>query len=436
MKPQIHKIEFSSKGLTPLACYHAVGGLGCCMLESIPEENGEKISMIGICPIATFQAKGNFIEIDFQGKRFAGRGDPYEELRKFALNRKLFGFIGYDAIRLKEKLPDHLERGELPDFFFHLYQTVICFDHDRQKIIVTHEGAQEELDAICQRCLASIEPPAMQNPKKIPIRADVSREEFAKLVDRAKEYIRAGDLFQVVLSRTFQCPIHARPFDIYRALRKTSLAPYLFFFEESAFAVAGASPELLISVHDGVISSMPIAGTCAKGDESDLLSDPKERAEHVMLIDLARNDVGQVAQVGTVRVAESMAVRSFSHVKHIVSRIEGRLHPSLHPLDAFKAAFPAGTLSGAPKIRAMEIIEELERRCRDLYGGAIVSMDEKGNLTSCIAIRMIVYQNGLAEVRAGAGIVLDSIPLKEAIETEIKAKGALEALMLAEGGVS
>ncbi len=436
MKPKIIQKEFSSSGVTPLSCYRALGGPGCCMFESVSDEHAETIAMIGICPLGTFQAKGDFVEIDCPEEQFAGRADPYTELQRFARNRKIFGLIAYDAIRVKEKLPDRHEHRDLPDFFFHFYQTVIHFDHSRQVIDISHEGTQEELDAICRRCLESIEPLPLHNPKKISIETDIGCEEFALLVDRAKEYVRAGDVFQVVLSRIFQSRIQARPFDVYRALRQTSPAPYLFFFEEVSFAVAGASPELLISVQDGVISSMPIAGTRAKGDERDLLSDPKERAEHVMLVDLARNDVGQVSKAGSVRVAESMAVRSFSHLRHIVSRVEGALDPSLHALDALKAAFPAGTLSGAPKIRAMEIIDELENRRRGFYGGAVVFLDEDGHLTSCIAIRMIVLQNGLAEVRAGAGIVLDSIPQKEALETKIKAQGALDALMLAEGDIS
>ena len=429
MKSKIITKEIASDRQTPLSCYQAVGGVGCCMLESIDDG---KISIIGIQPIGTFLARDDTIEIERHGKRSVYQGDPYSELRRFAADRKAFGFLGYDAIRLNEKLPDRHKQGDLHDFFFHIYQTIIRFDYDRKTIVFTHEGTQEELDAICLRCSESIDPQVLQNSKKVTIQADISREEFAHMVERAQEYIRAGDVFQVVLSRTFRSTVQAKAFDVYRALRQSSPAPYLFFFEEPAFAVAGASPELLISVQDGVVESMPIAGTCSNENNFDLLSDPKELAEHVMLVDLARNDVGRIAQVGSVRVAESMAIRSFSHLRHIVSRVVGTLNPSLHALDALRAAFPAGTLSGAPKIRAMEIIDELENRRRGLYGGAIVSMDERGNLKSCIAIRMIVLQDGIAEVRAGAGIVLESNPQKEAMETEIKAKGALEALMLLE----
>jgi anthranilate synthase component I len=435
MKPRIRKKQIVIDRLTPLSCYHALGGLGCCLFESVYDGDAGKISMIGIRPIGTFQAQGDAIEIELFGQKTACQGDPYVELKRFSAGRKLFGFLGYDAVRCKEKLPDRHVPSYFPDFFFHLYQTIITFDHERQTVYITHEGTPEELDAICQRCQDSIEPPEMQNPKEIAIVADSSREAFSQLVQRAKEFIRAGDIFQVVLSRTFHASMQAKAFDVYRALRQTSPAPYLFFFEENDFAVAGASPELLISVQNGVVETMPIAGTRSKGSNLDILFDPKERAEHIMLVDLARNDVGQIAQVGSVRVAESMQIRSFSHLDHIVSRVVGRLNPSLHPLDALKAAFPAGTLSGAPKIRAMELIDELENRRRNLYGGAIVFMDEMGNLKSCIAIRMIVLQEGRAEVRAGAGIVLDSIPQKEAIETEIKAQGALDALKLAAGGM-
>jgi anthranilate synthase component 1 len=427
---KIQKV-FPKDHLTPIQCYQNVGGTGCCIFESAHDA---KISMIGIRPIGTFRANGCSIEIEQCNQHSSFQGDPYDALRSFARDRKCFGFIGYDAIRLKEKLPDCHPAEALPDFFFHLYQTVIIFDHSRQTITITHEGLPEELDAIVRRVFDPVRLSVFSESANVSIEADSSRESFGLLVEQAKEAIRAGDIFQVVLSRTFQASVRSKPFDVYRSLRQTSPAPYHFFFEEKNFAIAGASPELLISVQDGVVESMPIAGTCERESGVDLLADPKERAEHMMLVDLARNDVGQVSEVGSVLVAELLAIKSFSHVCHIVSRVVGRLNPSLDALDAFKASFPAGTLSGAPKIRAMEIIDELENRRRGLYGGAIVFMDENGRLLSCIAIRTIVLQDGRASIRAGAGIVLDSNPQKEAEETEIKAQGALDALMLAEGG--
>ena len=429
--------EISNDDLTPILCFKAVGGLGSCILESDGKQGEGENSLIGIRPFATFQTFGNNIEIRVHKKKSFFTGDPYEALETFAKGRKAFGFIGYNAVQLQEKLPNRHTATGMPDFFFHLYQTVIVFDHDRKKILFTHEGSEEELDAIILECYKA--PTVKLKPftknQSLEINPDLSREEYADLVVKAQEHIKAGDIFQVVLSRTFKIDVKASPFEIYRAIRQVSPAPYLFFFEEKEFAIAGASPELLISVKEGFIKSMPIAGTAFKENSIlSLLENPKECAEHVMLVDLARNDVGSVATIGSVRVSEYKKVHSFSHVHHIVSKIEAQLTPSLKPLEALKRSLPAGTLSGAPKIRAMEIIDALENTSRGLYGGAIVAIDEKGDFTSCIAIRMALIKDGTAEVRTGAGIVLDSDPMAEALETEGKAKGILEALKLAEGG--
>ena len=304
--------------LTPVLCFKAVGKAGCCILESA------KTSFIGIGPMATFQAKGRSIEIDRYGQKQLFEGDPYEALQHFAKDRKAFGLIGYDAVRLKETLPDRHPSKGIPDFFFHIYQTIIEFDHNRGQMICTHEGSEQELDAILDRCYETPRFKPFNKSKKLKIDSSLSRNEYADLVEKAKEYIEAGDIFQVVLSRIFQVDVQASPFEIYRAIRQVSCAPYLFFFEEVDFALAGASPELLISVNDGRIESMPIAGTCGQTERSeDLLKDPKECAEHVMLIDLARNDVGAVACIGSVRVSDFMMIQSFSHVQHIVSRVVG-----------------------------------------------------------------------------------------------------------------
>lgn len=431
------KQEIPNDGLTPIQVYRALGGKGCCILESAHEKGEGKISLIGINPIGTFKAKGQSIEIELRGKKRSFVGDPYEALKQFAKDQRAFGFISYDAVRLKEKIPDRHPSCGVPDFFFHLYQTILTFEHDRQRVICTHEGTQEGLNALLARCFEPIALKPFKAPKKVAIEPDIGAEEYMQLVDLAKEYIRAGDIFQVVLSRTFRAQVNSTPFEIYRALRQTSPAPYHFFFEEKDFAVAGASPELLVSIQKGVVESMPIAGTCPKeSDPNLLLSDPKECAEHVMLVDLARNDVGAVAVAGSVQVADYKILKSFSHVHHIVSRVVGRLKEALDPLDAFKESLPAGTLSGAPKIRAMEIIDELERSRRGLYGGAIVTLDENGDLTSCIGIRMAYIRGSEVEIRTGAGIVLDSVREKEADETVHKARGVVAALELAEGGVA
>lgn len=424
--------QLDYEDFTPLQIYQALGGKGACLIEQ--EEGALKTSSIGIDPIGTFSAHGYKVEVALQGQKNFFSADPYETLKEFSKNRQVFGFISYGAIRVKEAIPDRHADLPFPDFFFHLYQTVFTFDHCEKKLVCTHEGTQESLDVILKRCSAPASVLPFAHPKKLAITSDLSKEKFVQMVEKAKKHIRAGDVFQVVLSRTFHAQAHASPFDIYRALLHVSPAPYHFFFEEEEFAIAGASPELLISVKDRRIETVPIAGTYPKGQSaSTLLESPKETAEHVMLVDLARNDIGAIAKVGSVRVEDYISVKSFSHVSHIVSRVTGMLDSSFHALDAFKASFPAGTLSGAPKIRAMEIIDALENSRRGLYGGAIVSIDEQGNLTSCIAIRTAFIRGKQVEVRTGAGIVLDSDPEKEAEETEHKARGVLEALELAEG---
>lgn len=429
--------EISNDCLTPILVYQALGGIGCCILESAFETGEGFVSYIGINPIGTFTAVGEQIDVETIGAKQSFCGDPYTALKGFSEGRSVFGFIGYNAMRLKEAIPHRHAPSEIPDFFFHFYQTVIKFDHARRTLLCMHEGSEEEIDAIFEKCFASCPPQPLKQPKPLSFEVDVTDQAFGDLVEHAKRSIQAGDIFQVVLSRTFHTRVQAKPFEVYRALRHASPAPYLFFFEEKAFAIAGASPELLISVEGNAIESVPIAGTSPKGDSFDsLLSNPKECAEHVMLVDLARNDVGIVAEAGTVCVADYKIVKSFSHVNHIVSRVKGRLQASLHPLDALKASFPAGTVSGAPKVRAMEIIDELENTARGLYGGAIVVLDACGNLTSALAIRTAVIQDSYVTVRTGAGIVLDSDRKKEAEETRHKASGVFAALELAEGSLT
>jgi anthranilate synthase component 1 len=271
----------------------------------------------------------------------------------------------------------------------------------------------------------------------------VTRAEFEAMVRAAQRYIRAGDIFQVVLSQRFQRPLGAAPFDVYRALRSLNPSPYMFFLDWGDHALAGASPEMLVRVEDGVVQTRPIAGTRPRGRTeqedralaAELLADPKERAEHVMLVDLGRNDVGRVAEPGSVSVPELMAVERYSHVMHIVSSVTGRLRGDADAFDALGACFPAGTLTGAPKVRAMEIIAELERERRGPYGGAVGYFAFTGNMDTCITIRTVAMAGGRAYVQAGAGVVADSEPGREYEETEHKARAVLRALELAEEGV-
>jgi len=459
--------EIPSDHLTPITAYYALAKKGSCLLESAVVSKTEsdleaqqgRHSYIGIDPMASLKSKGRQIEIKIGGQIERFDGDPYQALRD--LQKKMrtavvhplpvftggaTGFIAYDAIRVKEKIPDrHADLLNLPDFFFQFYRSSLSFDHKTGKVILStiaqdYEAGMRELDRLDSELKQSLsEKPLPQmsgNKGHIDIQSDLSDEQYGAIVEKAKEYVRAGDIFQMVPSRTFSVKIKASPFQVYRALRQRSPAPFLFFFDLDGYAIAGASPEKVISVNERIIESTPIAGTRPKGScPKELLNDPKEIAEHVMLVDLARNDVGAVSKPGSVQVVEYKQVHQFSHVMHIVSRVAGELDEPYDALDAFKASFPAGTLTGAPKVRAMELIDELETKRRGLYGGAILGLDAKGNLTSCIAIRTTLIKDGVAYVRAGGGIVLDSVPQTEAEETRFKANTVLDALRIAEGSV-
>jgi anthranilate synthase component 1 len=444
--PQIK--EFLNDQLTPISVYAIVGGVGACMIESAYDEGYGHYSYIGFNPMATLSAihKEVIVTDNYQQTKIVFYDtDPYLVLHSFMQNRRVFGTISYDAIRLKENIPNRHPNARTPDFMFHIYKTIIKFDHKLNKITISHEGSTDELDSIINNLFAPSCIPNVPRFKRtsntsdisdiadLNITPNISDAEFMQMVEKAKEYIRAGDIFQVVLSRVFQTKTLATPFTIYRALRQMNPTAYLAFFEEHDYAIASSSPELLVGIKDGIIEIVPIAGTCKKGDDiNDLLANPKETAEHVMLVDLARNDIGAMAKSGTVKVIDFKSVHSYSHVSHIVSRVIGELDPKYTALDVLKSALPAGTLSGAPKIRAMEIIDELETSKRGLYGGAIVTIDENGDLTSSIIIRTAIIYPDYIEVRTGAGIVLDSNAKAEAYETQLKSYGVIAALKFAE----
>lgn len=366
------------------------------------------------------------------------------------------GFITYDAVRLFESIPDrHATDYPLPDMLFNFYKTTLMFDHLQQNLLIsmivevgdnpqaTYREAQEKISALIEKITTGssqkLRAAAIANQANFSAEVDINDEQFAQLVIKAKEYITAGDAFQIVLSRKFIQRFTVAPFDIYRTLRRVSPAPYMFYLPFENSVIIGASPEKLISVRDQEVAINPIAGTRKRSEKNadeqiadELLNDKKELAEHMMLVDLARNDLGAVCEPGSVKVTDLLKVKHFSHVSHITSVVTGKLKNNLDALDALAAAFPAGTLSGAPKIRAMEIIDELETSRRGLYGGAICRLDYNGNLDSCIAIRMAVLNDGIATVRAGAGIVHDSNPKLEAQETRQKVQGMLEAISLAQ----
>jgi anthranilate synthase component 1 len=395
--------EIAYDQFTPITAYYALAGKGCSILESSPGK--DRYSFVGIDPIESISGKGDFCE---PLRKFKSKF-PVEAEHPLALyTGGPVGYVTYDN-----------------EYFFQIYRSSVAFDHQTGRAVISTIGGEKELQELIEKLTRPlILPPVEMEMGEITV--DKSDEEYGAMIERAKEFLRAGDVYQIVLSRTFHAKIKGEPFQFYRALRKTSPAPFLFFFDLEEGAIAGASPEKIISVKDGIIESMPIAGTRPKGASiEELLNDPKEVAEHVMLVDLARNDVGTVAVPGSVKVEEFKAVHEFSHVSHIVSKIVGKLEPRLDALDAFKTSFPAGTLTGAPKKRAMELIDQIEQSKRGLYGGAIVAMDVKGNLTICIAIRTAELKNGEMILRAGAGIVLDSDPEIEAKETFYKASTVL-----------
>ncbi len=364
-----------------------------------------------------------------------GEGDP-------PFSAGAVGYLSYDAVRLFERIPArHPRVSAMPDGLFLLFDAVVAFDHARGVMIlqtVVREGESEEagrarLDGL-EQAIASAEPlPGPSFPAAPPAFAECgSRGEFLAAVARAKEAIAAGEIYQIQISRRWSAPLAVDPFAVYRALRRINPSPYQFFLRTREGDILGASPEMLVRVRGREIETRPIAGTYPRGataaEDRDLetrfLADPKERAEHVMLVDLARNDLGRVCETGAVTVPEFLTVEKYSHVQHLVSSVTGRLRPGISALEALGASFPAGTLTGAPKIRAMELIDELESSRRGLYGGAVGYLDVSGDLDSAIAIRTMVVEKGIARVQAAAGIVADSEPEREARETEIKS-GAL-----------
>jgi anthranilate synthase component 1 len=368
------------------------------------------------------------------------------------------GYAGYDTVRYVERLPHPpLDDRELPDLCFAFYDRTVIFDHINKTILaVAHAHVEGDFraayDAACHRVdrlverlhqgvadlqLTDITPIGEATQ---PYTSNFSREQFESAVEKCKEYIRAGDVFQVVLSQRLQTETRARPFDIYRTLRVVNPSPFLFYLRSGNLFLVGSSPEIMCRVAGDRVTIRPLAGTRKRGrteaeDDAlaeELRSDPKERAEHIMLVDLGRNDVGRVARYGTVELSDVLTVERYSHVMHLCSTVTGRLRPGMTSFDALRACLPAGTLSGAPKVRAMEIIDELEPHRRGPYGGAVGYVDFTGGMDTCIALRTLVLKGQTAWLQAGAGIVADSVPASEYEETMSKARGLLRALEMAE----
>jgi anthranilate synthase component 1 len=367
------------------------------------------------------------------------------------------GYLGYECARLWERLPEapHDALG-VPDAVLMFVDTLLVFDHLRHRALAlsharvdgdpdaAYEQAVERIDDLVHRLSQPLpDPPADTAPvaNTAEVNSNLGREAYCRAVERAKEHIAAGDIIQAVVSQRLSRRTSATPLEVYRALRTVNPSPYMYFLQLQDVAVVGASPELLVQVRDRVVDTHPIAGTRRRGEteaedaalEAELREDPKERAEHVMLVDLGRNDVGRVARPGTVAVTQLLDVERYSHVMHLVSHVTGELRDDLSPVDALRACFPAGTVSGAPKIRAMQIIAELEPDRRGPYAGAVGYFGHDGNLDTCITIRTILMRDGVAHVQAGAGIVADSVPEAEYEETLNKAGALMRALEVAEG---
>ncbi len=443
---------------TPVSAYLKIArGDHSFLLESV--EGGERLarySFIGTEPSIVLETgEGNKIDplllIEKVFRQF--QPVPVRGLPRF--HGGMVGYLGYEVAGYFEELPS--PEGDslgLPESVLMLADTLLVFDHLTHKIkIVAHahldgnideayRAATDKIDRLEERLrqpLRAENPPAATDG--FPVSSNLSRTEFEANVTRAKDYIYAGDIIQAVLSQRLARRTEASPFAIYRALRSVNPSPYMYFLHLGDTHIVGASPELLVRVEDGVVSNHPIAGTRPRGQDPDkdarlaeeLLNDEKERAEHLMLVDLGRNDIGRISEPGTVEVTQFMDIERYSHVMHLVSHVQGKLRAGLTQFDALRACFPAGTVSGAPKIRAMEIIAELEPDKRGPYAGAVGYFDFSGNLDTAITIRTIVIKNGVAYVQAGGGIVADSVPENEYQETLNKAQALLTAIKQAEG---
>jgi anthranilate synthase component I len=458
---------------TPVSAFRKLGGAeGSVLLESV--EHGERwgrFSFIGTDPFATFQARDGRVTWTGDPPEGLPSGPPMtvlraalERLRSPAipelapLHAGAVGYLAYDVVRELERLPDQTEDDlQLPDALLILPRSVVVFDHLGQRIalvanvLVTQDtdldrayrAAAGRLDALAERLAVAAPSPPTPLPAAGPAAkatSDLEPGRYQRMVETAKEHIRAGDIFQVVPSQRFSVRTSADPFDVYRVLRVVNPSPYMYFLRLPGVTLAGSSPEVLVTVQGRAATMRPIAGTRPRGAdqasdlslERELKDDEKERAEHVMLVDLARNDLGRVCRPGTVKVDDFMRVERYSHVMHLVSDVTGQLAHGVTSFDVLAASFPAGTVSGSPKVRAMEIIDDLERHRRGPYAGCVGYFDFSGNLDTCITIRTCVFVDDVAYCQAGAGVVADSVPEREERETEAKARALLAAVAAAE----
>lgn len=466
---------------TPVTAYFKIAHKSeySFLLESVTgEEKVARYSFLAKEPSMVFKTKGKDAEIlryhkgNFIKEEYKIEDTPLSFIRRIMENYKfvniaglprfcggLIGYISYDVVRFFEKLPVLIKDDlQLPDILFVLTKHLIIFDHLNQKIKVVvcaeidPKSSDKQKISVYRRTLKEINNLVNQFNAPLPhkvskrvrcaklnVKSNFSEAQFKEIVRKAKKEIKSGEIIQAVLSQRFEVSLKTDPFNIYRSLRVLNPSPYMYYLNFDGIQLIGSSPELLVRCEDDVVETRPIAGTRPRGkneqqDEAlmkDLLNDPKENAEHIMLVDLGRNDLGRVCEEGSVRLTEFMGVERYSHVMHIVSNVKGKLKKNKDALDVLQAAFPAGTVSGAPKIRAMEIIEELENVTRGPYAGCIGYLSFSGNLDTCITIRTIVVTKGKAYIQAGAGIVADSDPRKEFLETVSKAKAQIMAIELA-----
>lgn len=456
---------------TPIGTYLklAEGRQNTFLFESVQDGSTKgRYSMIGLLPDIILKVENGAASIN----RNAGLSDRFEAVSEPPLDvlralvaesqaevpeglpstaAGIYGYLGYDMVRQMEVLPDRGMPGlGLPDALLMRPSILAVFDTLKDELYLTApvyvragiaarqawEAAQSRMDDAVSRLARPLAPLAdIADLEKLEVRSNTSPEDYAQMVARAKEYIRAGDIFQVVLSQRFEAEFRLPATALYRALRRTNPSPYMYFLDFGGFQVAGSSPEILVKVQHGQVTIRPIAGTRKRGATptrdkelaEELLSDPKELAEHLMLLDLGRNDVGRVAKIGTVKVTDKFFLEYYSHVMHIVSNVVGELDPSHDFVDALSAGFPAGTVSGAPKVRAMEIIEELEKSRRGIYGGCVGYFGADGSMDTCIVLRTAIVSKGRIHVQAGAGIVADSKPELEQMECENKARALFSA---------
>jgi anthranilate synthase component I len=482
-----------SDSLTPVSGFRAIDdGKTACLFESVI--GGEKVgrySFLASEPYLLLEASGNRVtatefgrpaELNDGGMAPAPRSEsfectnPLDELRRRVAEVRVakvqglppfvggaVGYAGYDTVRYVERLPNApLDDRQLPDLSFALFDHMIVFDNVTKTALVialakVQRGSADidsrtAYDETCRRVdrlVSKLSTPAVGlspvdidtgGATNLPFEANFSQREFELAVEKCVDYIRAGDIFQVVISQRLELPLASDPFEVYRTLRVVNPSPFMFFLRTPSSTLVGSSPEIMVRVVDGQVTVRPLAGTRPRGSTDaedtalgeELLADPKERAEHVMLVDLGRNDIGRVARYGSVELADVMVIERYSHVMHITSNVTGQLTDDRDAFDALAACLPAGTVSGAPKVRAMEIIDELEPHRRGPYAGAVGYIDFAGNMDTCIALRTVVVTGGKAYVQAGAGIVADSVPATEYQETLNKARGLVKAIEITE----